>query len=51
LPTGDGKTYPAEDEAERFFRDARIDRIHEGTMRIQPLVIAGNMLRDVAGAA
>ncbi len=43
-----GAGYLAEYEAERFFRDARIYRIYEGTTQIQQLVIAKNMLRDFA---
>jgi acyl-CoA dehydrogenase len=31
---------------ERFYRDARLFRIYEGTSQIQQLVIAGQMLRD-----
>jgi len=43
-----GAGYLAEYEAERFFRDARIYRIYEGTTQILQLVIAKNMLRDYA---
>lgn len=46
-----GAGYLAEYEAERFFRDARIYRIYEGTTQIQQLVIAKNMLRDFAAGA
>ncbi|PQA86403.1 acyl-CoA dehydrogenase family protein [Hyphococcus luteus] len=44
-----GAGYLKEYEAERFFRDARIFRIYEGTTQIQQLVIAKNMLRRMAG--
>ena len=43
-----GAGYLAEYEAERFFRDARIYRIYEGTTQILQLVIARNMLRQFA---
>jgi len=43
-----GAGYLAEYDAERLFRDARIYRIYEGTTQIQQLVIAKQMLRDVA---
>lgn len=43
-----GAGYLAEYEAERFFRDARIYRIYEGTTQILQLVIAKQMLRDFA---
>ena len=43
-----GAGYMAEYEAERFFRDARIYRIYEGTTQIQQLVIAKAMLREFA---
>ena len=45
-----GAGYLAEYEAERFFRDARIYRIYEGTTQIMQLVIAKAMLRDFAAA-
>ncbi|MET0250048.1 MAG: acyl-CoA dehydrogenase family protein [Sphingobium sp.] len=41
-----GAGYLAEYDAERFFRDARIYRIYEGTTQIQQLVIAKQMIRD-----
>ena len=41
-----GAGYLAEYEAERFFRDARIYRIYEGTTQILQLQIAKHMLRD-----
>ncbi|MFQ3665374.1 MAG: acyl-CoA dehydrogenase family protein [Sphingomonadaceae bacterium] len=40
-----GAGYLAEYEAERFFRDARLYRIYEGTTQILQLVIAKAMLR------
>ena len=45
-----GAGYLAEYDAERFFRDARIYRIYEGTTQILQLQIAKHMLRDFAGA-
>jgi acyl-CoA dehydrogenase len=41
-----GAGYLKEYDAERFFRDARIYRIYEGTTQIQQLVIAKNMIRE-----
>ena len=47
-----GAGYLAEYDAERFFRDARIYRIYEGTTQILQLQIAKHMLRDFrAGVA
>ncbi len=43
-----GAGYLAEYEAERFYRDARIYTIYEGTTQILQLVIAKNMLREFA---
>ena len=43
-----GAGYLAEYEAERFFRDARIYRIYEGTTQIMQLVIAKQMLKEFA---
>ena len=43
-----GAGYLAEYDAERFFRDARIYRIHEGTTQILQLQIAKRMLREYA---
>mgnify|MGYP003382628471 FL=1 len=45
-----GAGYLAEYDAERFFRDARIYRIYEGTTQILQLQIAKHMLRDFAAA-
>lgn len=44
-----GAGYMAEYGVERFYRDARLFRIYEGTSQIQQLIIARNMIRD-AGA-
>jgi acyl-CoA dehydrogenase len=41
-----GAGYLQEYDAERFFRDARIYRIYEGTTQIQQLVIAKAMIRE-----
>ncbi|MDG6080134.1 acyl-CoA dehydrogenase [Erythrobacter litoralis] len=46
-----GAGYLAEYDAERFFRDARIYRIYEGTTQILQLQIAKNMLREYAAQA
>ena len=46
-----GAGYLKEYDAERFFRDARLYRIYEGTTQIQQLVIARNMIRDFAEAS
>jgi acyl-CoA dehydrogenase len=46
-----GAGYLAEYEAERFFRDARIYRIYEGTTQILQLQIAKHMLREWAAVA
>jgi acyl-CoA dehydrogenase len=43
-----GAGYLKEYPAERFFRDARVYRIYEGTTQIQQLIIAKNLLRDFA---
>jgi acyl-CoA dehydrogenase len=46
-----GAGYLAEYDAERFFRDARIFRIYEGTTQILQLQIAKHMLREWAAGA
>ncbi len=46
-----GAGYLAEYEAERFFRDARVYRIYEGTTQILQLQIAKHMLREWAANA
>ena len=45
-----GAGYLAEYDAERFFRDARVYRIYEGTTQILQLQIAKHMLREFAAA-
>jgi acyl-CoA dehydrogenase len=45
-----GAGYLQEYEAERYFRDARIYRIYEGTTQILQLQIAKHMLREFAAA-
>lgn len=43
-----GAGYIADYAVERFYRDVRLFRIYEGTTQIQQLVIARNLLRDLA---
>eukprot|EP00316_Scyphosphaera_apsteinii_P015709 CAMPEP_0119312662 /NCGR_PEP_ID=MMETSP1333-20130426/26940_1 /TAXON_ID=418940 /ORGANISM="Scyphosphaera apsteinii, Strain RCC1455" /LENGTH=399 /DNA_ID=CAMNT_0007317315 /DNA_START=93 /DNA_END=1292 /DNA_ORIENTATION=+ len=43
-----GMGYVTEMPAERFYRDARITEIYEGTSEIQKLVIAGQVLKELA---
>lgn len=45
-----GAGYLAEYDAERFFRDARLYRIYEGTTQILQLQIAKHMLREFQGS-
>ncbi len=44
-----GAGYMSDYGIERFYRDARLFRIYEGTTQIQQLVIARNMLREARG--
>ncbi|MDQ0138066.1 acyl-CoA dehydrogenase [Neorhizobium galegae] len=46
-----GAGYMTDYGIERFYRDARLFRIYEGTTQIQQLVIARNMIRDAKNAA
>ncbi len=41
-----GSGYIAEHGIERFYRDARLFRLYEGTSQIQQIVIARNMVRE-----
>jgi alkylation response protein AidB-like acyl-CoA dehydrogenase len=45
-----GYGYTRDFPVERFFRDARVTTIYEGTSQIQRLVIARELLRDAQGA-
>ena len=40
--------YMAEYPVERFYRDVRLLRLYEGTTQIQQIIIARNMIRDIA---
>ncbi|NLD67227.1 MAG: acyl-CoA dehydrogenase [Limnobacter sp.] len=44
-----GSGYMSEFGIERFYRDARLFRIYEGTTQIQQIVIARNMVREAKG--
>jgi acyl-CoA dehydrogenase len=43
-----GAGYMVDYGVERFYRDARLFRIYEGTSQIQQLVIARNMIRELS---
>ena len=43
-----GMGYVTDMPAERYYRDARITEIYEGTSEIQRLVIAGQLLKEYA---
>jgi acyl-CoA dehydrogenase len=43
-----GAGYMAEYGIERFYRDARLFRIYEGTSQIQQIVIARNMIKELS---
>ena len=44
-----GAGYMVEYGVERFYRDARLFRIYEGTTQIQQIVIARAMAREARG--
>ena len=44
-----GSGYIAEHAMERFYRDVRLFRLYEGTSQIQQMVIARNMIKELAG--
>ena len=44
-----GMGYVSDMPAERFYRDARITEIYEGTSEVQHIVIALNVLKAYAG--
>ena len=41
-----GMGYVSDMPAERYYRDARITEIYEGTSEIQHLVIAGDVIKE-----
>ncbi|HEY0821021.1 MAG TPA: acyl-CoA dehydrogenase family protein, partial [Rhizobacter sp.] len=43
-----GSGYIAEHAMERFYRDVRLFRLYEGTSQIQQMVIARNMIKELA---
>lgn len=43
-----GYGYTTEYEAERYYRDARITEIYEGTSEIQRIVIAQNVIKEIS---
>jgi acyl-CoA dehydrogenase len=43
-----GAGYIADHGIERFYRDARLFRIYEGTSQIQQIVIARNMVKTLS---
>mmetsp|Transcript_16380 Transcript_16380/g.42441 ORF Transcript_16380/g.42441 Transcript_16380/m.42441 type:complete len:164 (+) Transcript_16380:905-1396(+) len=45
-----GMGFVSDMPAERYYRDARITEIYEGTSEVQHLVIAGKMLKEAAKA-
>lgn len=44
-----GMGYVSDMPAERYYRDARITEIYEGTSEIQKLVIAANLIKEMGG--
>ncbi|XP_055609337.1 short-chain specific acyl-CoA dehydrogenase, mitochondrial-like [Uranotaenia lowii] len=44
-----GMGYVSDMPAERYYRDARITEIYEGTSEIQRLVIAGQVIKELSG--
>ena len=46
-----GYGYTKEFPVERYYRDAKVTEIYEGTSEIQRLVIARSLLRDVSGGS